>query len=897
MPRFPVLAIVTLAIGLAFPAAAADRVSSTPGALEVVGEDGTVVEMPLRHTDVRVEITAFVARTVVEQTFANPFDEPVEAVYTFPLGDTAAVDDYEITIGSRTIRGEIHRREEARRIYEDARAIGYRAALLEQERPNIFTQSVANLEPGAEIVVRLRTVEVVPYEAGVYRYTFPLVVGPRYVPGGAATMNAAGTATGPVGSTPAVPDAPAITPPVLAPGFRSGHDVDIVVALDAGVPVRSLTSPSHRVASTVDGGRGRTRLLDGDRIPNKDFILEWNVASNEPALGLLAHREGVDGFFTLLVQPKGAIEADEAMPKEIVFVFDTSGSMSGIPLDLSRRFARQALRTLGPDDTFNLVRFAGGAEVYSKIPLDNTPSEVERAVAWIDGLRGGGGTEMLSAFRTIMERPADPDRIRMVIFLTDGYIGNERQIFAAVEKAVGEARIFSLGIGSSVNHYLLRGMADIGRGAYTFVPGENGGEEAVDRFRSWVSRPYITDIEIDWSSLPVLDLLPEVPRDLYSGQTLTVVGRYAGGGEGEVTVRGRLGGRYWEQTVHVSLPDTESANGSLASVWARHRIREIMQSSPGEVTDAMRAEVTALALEYRLMSRFTSFVAVDDSRVVNPGGDGQTVRQAIPIPDGVSFEGVFGPHGPPATWAEGWTPPEMDRSGDEDGPTMILHHYVNDVYVASEVVAEKGIVGRSSRRYEAKRASTAPPSPAAFAEDFVQERPAPGRSYQNVVTLAPGVSAERDTGTRVFPATERQVVQASLRVLADLADDGVLSSAEGRPGLAAILGTQDQDGLVASDPAAHVVAAWALAEAAAALPDDPWIAAAAEKALSRLDRSRAASALRRLADVSLDADGAARVRNDLLDSILRSDVGDVAEGAEVRRLRDAIGSGNLKLAG
>ncbi len=298
---------------LASTALAADD-SSTPGSLRVTDPGGSVVEMPLRHTRVTAEITAFVARTVVEQTFVNPFDHPVEAVYTFPLGDRAAVDDFEFVVGERTIKGEIKRREEARQVYEAARDAGYQAALLEQERPNVFTQSIANLEPGREIKVRLRTVETLRYDAGVYRFTFPLVVGPRYVPGGGAPVGA--VATGRARETDRVRDADRITPPVLKPGFRSGHDVEIEVSLDAGVVLRDVRSPSHRIlARYPTPATARVSLAPDDAIPNKDFMLRWSVSSERPAVGLLAHRDGGDGFFTLLVQPKGEVSATEAAPR------------------------------------------------------------------------------------------------------------------------------------------------------------------------------------------------------------------------------------------------------------------------------------------------------------------------------------------------------------------------------------------------------------------------------------------------------------------------------------------------------------------------------------------------------------------------------------------------------
>lgn len=868
-----------------------DGEPSTPGSLVAEDAAGQLVEMPLRHTRVAVEISAFVARTVVEQVFANPFEEPVEAVYTFPLGVRAAVDDFEMIVGGRVIRGEIQRREEARRTYEAARAAGYRAALLEQERPNIFTQSVANIEPGGEVTVRIRTVETLRYEAGTYSFAFPLVVGPRYIPGGGdpgpdGPVDSDAREGKPPGEEgyavrPGIPpdtpvtDADRITPPVLRPGFRSGHDVEIVVSLEAGVPLSLPVSPSHRIAVETRGATGaRVRLARDDTIPNKDFILRWSVASEEPALGLLAHRADQDGFFSLLVQPRDTVGPEQAAPKEIVLVLDTSGSMSGLPMEASKRFVRQALRTLGPRDTFNLIRFAGSAETFAAEPLANKEANVERALGWVENLRGGGGTEMLSGFRAAFAREADPDRMRLVVFLTDGYIGNEDQVFAAIGEVVGGARIFSLGVGSSVNRYLLRGMAEIGRGSFVVIRQDEDPRKAVDRFRSWVTRPYLTDLEIDWGALPVTDLVPERIPDLYSGQTLTLVGRYLAPQGGEIVLRGKLGGRYWEQRLKVELPAREAGHASLASVWARHRITELLRETPGRTPPSTVAEVTALALEYRLMSPFTSFVAVDESEAVNPGGQSRRVHQALPMPEGVSFEGVFGPDGPGCLrpFPGPASPNELlDFERRPDGSTTVDDRFVDDLPVQGRsydaVVSgvagatERDGDGGSPRRSNGFSKAQAHAVPISVEEAEVlaaaptQAPPAPAGPIPPSADPARGAEQRmrkgaRQTGSlrqesrRASPeppepapgpaARDERLRERALRVLADLAEDGSLSRAEGRPALAGLLGALTAEGVLSRDIEIQALGTWALAEAAIALPEDPWVGEAASRAASML---------------------------------------------------------------
>jgi Ca-activated chloride channel family protein len=849
------LLFATLIISTVQPVAAADDAGvSTPGALRVSRENGVLVEMPLRHTKVSIEVTAFVARSTIEQVFANPFTDPVEAIYTFPLGDRAAVDDFELVVGDRTIKGTIKRREEARATYEQARAAGYQAALLEQERPNVFTQSVANLEPGKAITVRLRTVETLRYERGVYRLTFPLVVGPRYIPGGS------------------VADAARISPPVHAPGTRSGHDVEIAVTIDAGVPLARLESPSHRTVMNKTLASRATVRLAMTTIPNKDFLLRWSVGSEKPALGFLAHRDGLDGFFTLLVQPKGDVGPTEAMPKEITFVVDTSGSMHGIPIEASKRFAAKALQALGPRDTFNLIRFAGDNEVYSKDPLPNDRASVASAIAWLNRWQGAGGTELLAAMKAAFARPVDPNRLRVVVFLTDGYIGNDAEILTAIGKILGDARIYTVGIGSSVNHYLLDRMADLGRGAYVFVRPDESADDALEAFRSWVTLPYLTDLSIDWGALPVADLNPERLPDLGSGQTLTVVGRYLSAGEGDVVVRGKIGGRFFQQSLRVALPERETRNAALSSLWARGRIEELLQVSGEPIPDSVTAEVTALALTYRLMSPYTSFVAVDDSRVVNPSGTSRTVHQAIPLPEGVSFAGIFGKGGPaalrkvdaPDALPEDSGDAESDEEKDKEEGVAggvvggVAGGVVGGVPVAAprpapaekptsttfsaDFVADLPVAGRESTIDLDKNARTT-----TFSAGFISNLPVAGRFYQNVLALAPGVQdAKKDGNPNVPGARERKfkampslengerLLDVAFRLLADLADDGKLSAAEGRPALAALLAAQRGSGAIADDVTVHAVATWALAEAANVLPDDAWVVAARTKAVDYL---------------------------------------------------------------
>ena len=716
------ITIPIVLILMVVPAVAAAESDPTPGSLSTLGEEGQCVDLPLKHTRVSVEVTGFAARTTVSQRFHNPFQYPIEALYTFPLGDQSAVDRFEMQIGDRIVRGEVHPRAKARKIYEEARDEGRQAALLEQVRPNVFSQQVANILPGEGIVVRLRTVETLEYSKGRFSYRFPLVVGPRYIPG-----NAFSRGTDPRMDTSRLPKSRANR----APRRRSGRDIDIEVVLDAGIPVRDLASTNHEVKTTRRGEASLHVLLkEAATIRNSDFVLSWEVATNQDVTGLLAHRDTGDGAFTVLLQTRAEIREDEVAAKQILLVLDTSGSMSGAPIRHSKNFATEALKHLGPDDTFNVITFAGGSETLFSEPVPNTPEDVEKAVEWIRKAEGRGGTEMLRGLTAAAANASDPDRYRMIVFLTDGYIGNEQQIFTAIDMLPDDVRVFALGIGGSVNHHLLNGMAKHGGGACVVI---DDGEvaEAVEDFRIWVTRPYLTDLEIDWGSLPVDSVYPKEIPDLFANQNLNLVGRYFGGGTGTVTLSGRLGGRPWENSFDVILPERNANHGALKSVWARRAIDDLLDAHPSGMPDAARDEVIDLAVKYQLMSPFTSFVAVDYRTVTDPGSAVPVEVEPPIVPIDESLEEMIETAAAVA-------------AGLAAQPAAI-HQQAAMMTETVKVTA----AGQVVRLTDTAKSTV-------FSEEFVQDLPVPGRFYQNVLTLAPGVQdADGDGNPNVHGSRAR----------------------------------------------------------------------------------------------------------------------------------------------
>ncbi len=619
-----------------------------PGFSARVENGERVVEFPLGHTRVYAQVSGNVARVEVTQLYRNPTDRRLEAVYAFPLPPNAAVTDMAFRIGRRVVTSEVKRREEARRTYEQARKEGKTAALTEQERPNLFTQSVANIPPGETVAVLLRYVHEVPFDDGRYLFHFPTTLGPRYIPGRPVSGTDAGSrGSGWAPDTDEVPDASRVTPPVLPVGERPAADVDVMVRLVPGAAFSGLASKSHRVVSGLDGDGARlVALAEDDRRPNKDFVLAWRPAAPEPEASALLQREQGEDWLMLFVQPPASVQAAQVRPRELVFLLDKSGSMEGRPIETAKAVIVRALHAMGPDDTFQIVAFDGAAVSMTDRPVAATPASVAAAEAWLSRLSGGGGTEMLRGVLAALTPPADPRRLRMVVFCTDGFIGNEEAIVRAVERTRGEARVFGFGIGTSVNRYLIEGVSRAGRGAAEFVGLREPPEEAVARLFSRLDRPVLTDLVLRFEGGEVRDLEPEGLPDLFAGQPLVVVGRSGPRPPRAVLLSGRLGGAPWERRLPVATRSGASAPEApvVGTLWARRRIDGLTDATPrGADPRAAVEEVVQLGMRFKLVTAWTSFVAVERELLLDPGLPLQQIVVPSELPEGVSFEGIFGP--------------------------------------------------------------------------------------------------------------------------------------------------------------------------------------------------------------------------------------------------------------
>lgn len=623
---------------------AKESLSSPSGALTIVDQDGKRSQAcPLEHTDVDADIAGFVSRVRVRQIFQNPLLQKIEAVYVFPLPHQAAVDEMTMTIGDRRVVGRVKPRDDAQQQYEAARDAGYAASLLEQERPNIFIQSITNVEPGARIVIEISYVETLKYEDGSFAFVFPMVVGPRYIPGAPTDQVGLGWAQ----DTTQVPDASRITPPVARPSTRAGHDLSLTVRLDAGLPLVDLASELHEVEVERPGtSKAIVTLKNRQEIPNRDFILHYRIATTEIGDGVLVHTDKRGAFFTLILQPPQRVLPSHAMPKEMLFVLDRSGSMSGFPLDKVKETTRLAIERLNPNDTFNLFSFSDKTDRLFRKAARNIPENRAAALQYLDTLDSSGGTEMLPALQETLDSPADPARVRILCFLTDGYVGNDLEIIAAVRKHAANARVFALGIGNAVNRFLLDGVAHAGRGAAHYVTLESQAQEIVLQFVERIDAPMLTDIMVNWGDLPVSNIHPQQIPDLFSDQPLMIYGRLNGPIMGTVTLRGRTAVGPFEREISLAETAQSSSHSALPSLWARAKVEDLLAQDyaalqRGIFPETLRKEITTLATEFRLLSPFTSFVAVEEM-IVTVAGEPTKIIVPVEIPQGVSYEDVFG---------------------------------------------------------------------------------------------------------------------------------------------------------------------------------------------------------------------------------------------------------------
>ena len=587
------------------------------------------VPVPLEHTDVNASISAYIATVDVTQKYTNPFDTKIEAVYVFPLPQNAAINEFIMTVGDRKIRGIIRDRTEAQQIYNQAKRAGKVASLLTQERPNVFTQKVANIEPGKKIDINIKYFHTLAYNDGWYEWVFPMVVGPRFNPPGSTNGIGAMPHGGNSGQSTNVA--------YLTPNERSGHDISLQVDIDAGVSIERIKSVNHVIENNANGNESRlVKLSPRDSIPNKDFVLRYKVAGDRIKSALLTHRsDDGAGYFSMMIYPPEEVAHLSRQPVEMIFVLDCSGSMNGKPIEQAKAAIKRGLRSLKSNDTFQVIRFSNNASQFGDRPVIASRENLHDAVRYVDGLNGSGGTMMIEGIKAALDFPHDDNRLRFVCFMTDGFIGNEAEILGTMHEKLGSSRIFSFGVGSSPNRFLMNRMAKMGNGAVAYLSLNDSGADVMDDFFERISHPALTDLKIDWGGMQVTEVYPERVPDLFVGRPVIVTGRYAGTPSGTIRVTGEVGDRISEVVINPHAD--RAAHNGLAAVWARTKIADMVDRSMWQDAGNIATEIKQLALDYSLMSQFTAFVAVD-SLSQTAGDYGTTVQVPVPTPDGVKYE-------------------------------------------------------------------------------------------------------------------------------------------------------------------------------------------------------------------------------------------------------------------
>jgi Ca-activated chloride channel family protein len=595
----------------------------------VHSDDEATDRMPLKSTLAAVTIVGVMADVTVTQIYKNEGIRPIEAVYIFPASTRAAVYGMKMTIGRRVVEAKISRRDEARRMYEQARDAGKNASLLEQHRPNVFQMNVANITPGDDVRVELRYTEILVPTDRIYEFVYPTVVGPRYT--NSKTQDSA-SASGWASN------------PYLRQGEPSATTLNVTVAIHAGMPLKDVICPSHKVNTTFTSDSEARISLDQTEAHggNRDYILRYRLAGDQIAGGLLLSQGEKENFFVLMMQPPKKIATADIPGREYIFIVDVSGSMHGFPLTVSKKLLADLIGNLRSTDRFNVLLFSGSSSLLSEESLPATQANIRQAISVIDRQQGGGGTELLPALKRALALKRPEDYSRSIVVVTDGYVTVEEEAFDLIRKNLGEANLFAFGIGSAVNRHLIEGMARVGMGEpFVLTHPDRAGVEA-SRFRAMIAQPLLTRVKVRFEGFDVYDVEPAAIPDVLADRPVLVFGKWRGKPAGKITLGGISGAGRYEESLSVEDYSPSKDNAALKYLWARHRIALLSDYNHLRHDDRRVEEVTKLGLAYHLLTAYTSFVAVD-SEVRNIDGKWTSVSQPLPLPEGVSDSAVGAP--------------------------------------------------------------------------------------------------------------------------------------------------------------------------------------------------------------------------------------------------------------
>jgi Ca-activated chloride channel family protein len=531
-------------------------------------------------------------------------------------------------IGNEIIVAKIKEREQAKQDFDKAKEEGKSASLLEQERPNVFSMSLANIMPQEQVEITLSYTELLIPTDNVYELVFPTVVGPRY----ASAPDEKGKR-----------DDKFVATPYLRQGQQPPSALHISTRISAGVPIYDLACPSHQIMPQWQN-QGVARFTLDDSNPfqgNRDFVVRYRLAGDQIASGLLLFQGADENYFLYMAQPPARVATEAIPPREYIFVVDVSGSMDGFPLNTSKRLLKDLIGNLRPTDLFNVVLFAGDAAVLSPESLQANQQNIGRAIGLIEQQRGGGGTELLAAIKEAMALPRQDGISRSVVLVTDGYVSGEQGVFEHIRANLNKSNVFAFGIGGSVNRYLIEGVAKAGMGEPFIVTDETQAGAVANKFREYIQTPVLADIHVRSVGFDTYDVNPMNFPDLFAQRPIVLFGKWRGPLAGTIELTGRTGQGDFVSRFDVANGQLDEGNSALRYLWARSRIAELSDYGSSDVSEEDAKQITALGLKYNLLTQFTSFIAVREV-VTNPTGSAEDVKQAQPLPMHVSELAVGG---------------------------------------------------------------------------------------------------------------------------------------------------------------------------------------------------------------------------------------------------------------
>ncbi|GAA6150742.1 marine proteobacterial sortase target protein [Pseudoteredinibacter isoporae] len=597
-------------------------------------------------SDFNVEINGMVAEITLQQRFKNQGKQWLEAVYVFPMDEQAAIGAMQMRVGDRLIKGKIKEKKAARKQYQLARKRGQKAALSEQQRANLFTQRVANIAPGEEIEVELKVVQSVnlrdfPEQGGLqFSLRIPSTLTPRYMPGQVLRNPSTPSELkldhhGWAQATTQVPDASDISPPMVASN-EIVNPMSLHISLDAGLPLARVESPSHKLSVRKLDKRHQIGLANGVAAMDRDVILQWSPnPSSQPRAALFRQSKEQNDYAMVMLLPPQTLAS--AIPREVIFIIDTSGSMDGESIIQAKAALSTAIQQMGDGNRFNIIEFNSNYRMFSSNPLFMNQRNRQQALDFVASLHSGGGTEMLPALREALQGKPVEGFLKQVVFITDGSVGNEAELFREIHKLLGDSRLFTVGIGSAPNGFFMRKAAEFGRGSHRYISRLDQVEDEMGHLFSQLAAPVLRDVRIQWPEHLKVNALPENISDLYMGEAVLIQAKLTEKNasqvmDGNVIIRGQLAAQAWQQTISLAALADRQHRG-LSNLWGRKKIAQLEdEKTLGRDPSAVKAEVLKIALAEQLLSPYTSFIAVEEkiSRPMTAVSDRVAVPNQLP---------------------------------------------------------------------------------------------------------------------------------------------------------------------------------------------------------------------------------------------------------------------------